>query len=495
MTVATSEEEAIWVGLDLGTQSVTALAVSASGRVVGSGSRPLVSRRDDDRHEQDAEQWWEALAVASRTALSGIAAERVRGVATDATSGTVLLVDRAGAALTPALMYDDSRATHQARRVNEAGESLWSSLGHRPQAEWALPKVLWMLEEWPELARGALLAHQPDYITRRLCGHEVPTDTSHALKTGYDLVHDSWPHELLDGLGVPESLLPAVVRSGSPLGEVCVEAARHTGIPAGTPVTAGMTDGCAAQLGAGAVGEGSWNSVLGTTLVLKGVSSELIRDPNGVLYSHRAPDGGWLPGGASSTGAGVLSASFPERDLDELGRRAADHEQTAALAYPLLGRGERFPFAAADAEGFLVGEPADEAEHFAALLQGVAYVERLCFDYLSLLGAPIDGELRLTGGGTRSRYWCQLRADVLGRPVRLLENSESAFGMAVLAASAGRSTAEVAAEMVRVREVIAPRPDREQHFDEPYVRLVGELEDRGWLDASVADHSRAGAGA
>jgi sugar (pentulose or hexulose) kinase len=84
---------------------------------------------------------------------------------------------------------------------------------------------------------------------------------------------------------------------------------------------------------------------------------------------------------------------------------------------------------------------------------------------------------------------------VLGRPVRLLENSESAFGMAVLAASAGRSTAEVAAEMVQVREVIAPRPDREEHFDEPYVRLVGELEDRGWLDADVAGHARARAGA
>jgi sugar (pentulose or hexulose) kinase len=235
--------------------------------------------------------------------------------------------------------------------------------------------------------------------------------------------------------------------------------------------------------------------VLGTTLVLKGVSPELIRDPNGVLYSHRAPDGGWLPGGASSTGAAVLSTSFPERDLDELGRRAADYEHTGVLAYPLLGRGERFPFAAADAEGFLLGEPADEAEHFAALLQGVAYVERLSFDYLHLLGAPIHGELTLTGGGTRSRYWCQLRADVLGRPVRLLENSESALGMAVLAASAGRSTAQVAAEMVRLREVIEPRPDRVERFHEPYLRLVGELADRGWLDPSVASHARARAGA
>nr|MBA3420590.1 carbohydrate kinase [Thermoleophilaceae bacterium] len=180
---AASEEEAVWVGLDLGTQSVRALAVSASGRVIGSGSRPLAGRRDGDRHEQDPAQWWEALAAASRAALRGMSPESVRGLAIDGTSGTVLLVDPAGAPITPALMYDDSRATDQARRVNEGGRAVWSSLGYRMQAGWALPKVLWMLEEWPELARGARLAHQPDYVTRRLCGHEVPADTSHALKT------------------------------------------------------------------------------------------------------------------------------------------------------------------------------------------------------------------------------------------------------------------------------------------------------------------------
>ena len=85
----------------------------------------------------------------------------------------------------------------------------------------------------------------------------------------------------------------------------------------------------------------------------------------------------------------------------------------------------------------MLGEPCDEAELFAALLHGVAFVERLCFDAVDLLGAPTGGQLTLTGGATASRYWCQLRADVLGRPVRLVEQPEAAFGMALLAASAG----------------------------------------------------------
>ena len=84
-----------------------------------------------------------------------------------------------------------------------------------------------------------------------------------------------------------------------------------------------MTDSCAAQISAGALEEGSWNSVIGTTLALKGVTPKLLRDPGGVVYCHRHPDGGWLPGGASSTGAGIIPEMFPDADLDDLNEGAA----------------------------------------------------------------------------------------------------------------------------------------------------------------------------
>ena len=415
----------------------------------------------------------------------------MRGVAVDATSGTVLLVDRDGDPLTAGLMYDDTRAAGDVERVNVVGEQVWRDLGYqRMQPAWALPKLLWLLREHPDLIPGARLAHQNDFINTRLVGHEVPTDLSNALKTGAHLIEETWPTDVFDALGVPAHLLPALVRPGTRIGTVCAAAAEATGIPVGTPVVSGATDGCAAQLGAGALSVGSWNSVLGTTLVLKGVTHELIRDPLGAVYSHKAPNGDWLPGGASSTGAGAVSRDFPGADLDELNRRAGRHEPAGALAYPLVSAGERFPFVAPQARGFLLGAPADDGDHFAAVLQGVAFVERLCFDYLDLLGAPLDGDLVLTGGATKSTYWCQLRADILGRPVTLPDTAEGALGMAVLAASPGREAADVAAEMVRIREVIEPRPDARGRFDEPYLRFVGELADRGWLAAHAANHAR-----
>ncbi len=483
--------EAAWLGLDLGTQSVRAMVVSGNGETLGAGSHKLTSRREGPRHEQDPEEWWRAISAACRVALAALPLGlTIHGVAVDGTSGTILLVDGDARPLTPGLMYDDTRAVEETKRANEAGAAVWATLGYnRMQASWGLPKLLWLLARHRGLAVGTRLAHQTDFINRRLIGGEIATDTSNALKTGVDLINECWPRDVLAALEVPGEILPAVVRAGTTLGVVSAEAAAQTGIPQGTPVIAGMTDGCAAQMAAGALSVGSWNSVLGTTLVLKGVTPDLIKDQAGVVYSHRSPDGSWLPGGASSSGAGAISKHFPERDLEALAAQAAQREPAGVVTYPLHGRGERFPFIAPEAEGFTLGRPGDEIDGYAALLQGVAFIERLCFDYLDMLGAPVSGPFVLSGGGAKSRYWCQLRADVLGSPVILPQNAEAALGMAILAAAVGHNVADVAGAMVRIREVIDPRPDRAGRFREPYLRLVDELARRGWLTPNVAQHA------
>ncbi|MEU5362914.1 FGGY-family carbohydrate kinase [Streptomyces sp. NPDC005925] len=473
-----------WLGIDLGTQSVRALVVGADGSVLGAGAASLTGRRAGVRHEQDPDRWWEAVCAASRTALAATRGARIGGLAVCGTSGTVLLTDGTGRPLTPALMYDDGRAAAQGARARAAGLVV--------QDTWALPKVLWLTDAY---GRGRV-THQPDVIVTRLTGTPPPADSSHALKTGYDVEHATWPAAALGALGLARDDFPRVVRPGTLLGEVGASAAGATGIPAGTPVVAGMTDGCAAQLASGALRPGAWNSVLGTTLVLKGASRSPVRDPTGVVYNHRAPDGTWLPGGASSVGAGALTARFPDADPALMDERAAAHEPSGAVAYPLLSPGERFPFRAPNATALLLGEPAGDADVWAALLQGVALTERLCLDYLHHLGAPLDGPLTFTGGAARSPYWNQLRADVLGRPARIPEQTEPALGMAVLAAHATSPdpTATLpgtADRMVRVRTFLEPRPERTARFAEPYTRLLDALAGRGWLPAPVAAHARA----
>jgi sugar (pentulose or hexulose) kinase len=489
------------MGVDLGTQSVRALAVTDDGQVLGSGSAPLTGHRDRDHHEQLPGDWWEGARAAIREALRTLPAARVRGVAVDSTSGTVLLTDSKGAPLTPALMYDDSRARDEARQAQESGAEVWRALGHTIQPSWALAKILWLTRDsgTPDRNR-ARVCHQADFVTARLVGRPTATDSSHALKTGYDLLTDTWPTAVHERLGLSGLDFPEVVAPGTELGTVGREAAEATGLAEGTPVIAGMTDGCAAQLGSGARDVGQWNTVLGTTLVLKGVTRTPLHDPAGVLYSHRSPDGHWLPGGASSVGAGALTRAFPGADLARLDRLAADREPAGAVAYPLVSRGERFPFLAPEAEAFVLGTPADDADHHAALLQGVALVERLCLAYVRLLGGTVEGPVTFTGGATRSAYWNQLRADIIGRPASVPERADSALGMAVLAAHGVRSggpaadggPAPLAAprSMVRLRTVVQPRPEVSRRFTEPFITLVDALEQRGWLPPETAAHAR-----
>ncbi|MGW0790716.1 FGGY-family carbohydrate kinase [Streptomyces sp. NPDC002911] len=489
-----------WLGIDLGTQGVRAVAVASDGRLLGSGSSSLTSNRRDGRHEQDPEQWWRAVCSAvGQTFAGGADPRRIRAVAVDATSGTVTLTDRHGRCVTPGLMYDDGRAGVEAEQVNALGEQQWAKAGYRRmQRSWGLPKLRWLLDRYPHaVTDGWRLAHQNDVINRRLVGHEVPTDTSNALKSGADAVTLTWPEQVFAALDIPVTVLPGLVMPGTVIGEVCSGAAAESGLVPGIPVVAGMTDGCAAQLGSGATAVGSWNSVLGTTLVLKGVTEDLLHDPNGVVYSHRSPCGHWLPGGASSTGAGLVAREFADAGLDRLTEEAAPLLPTGLLRYPLVSPGERFPFVAPEAVAFRSREPAGRAEDFAALMQGVAYIERLCFDYLDLLGAPTGGAVVLTGGATRNPVWNQLRADVLCRPVALPRHAQPALGMAVLAASAcgehgpaERGLDSAATAMVRPGLVLEPRASHRSAHDEGYARLLGLLVRRGWLPGAVAAHAR-----
>ncbi|CAA9274779.1 MAG: carbohydrate kinase, FGGY(), partial [uncultured Corynebacteriales bacterium] len=406
-------------------------------------------------------------------------------VAVDGTSGTVLVQDAAGAARSPGLMYDDRRAADDARAAAEAGAGLWDELGHRPQAGWGLPKARWLVRSGA-VGPGDRIVHQADHVAARLTGHPVATDTSNALKTGYDLVRLRWPAEVLDALGLPAELFPEVVRPGTELGRVGAAAAAATGIPAGTPVRAGMTDGCAAQIAARALRPGSWSSALGTTLVVKGSTPQRLRDPGGAVYSHLNPDGGWLPGGASSTGAGVVARDFARADLAALTRAAAAYEPAPGICYPLAGQGERFPFLAPGATGFADGVGAGPAARFAAVLQGIALVERLAYDVLRGLGADTAGPVTFSGGATRNPYWTQLRADVLGRQVLLPAEVQAAAVVAVLAAAPPGELAGTAERMVRIAAVVDPDPVRGARFDDAYDRLRTALADRGWLAGAAA---------
>ena len=488
-------DAAVWMGVDLGTQSVKVTAVDDTGRALARADAALHSDRAGRIHEQDPHEWQRATAdaVAAVVRRLGPARRRIRGLSMCSTSGTIALLDDTGTVTGPGVMYDDARGEEAVEAVRAAGADLWARLGYQPQASWPLCTLAW----WAR--RGALadvrVVMQGDVVAAQMCGHPVPTDWTSALKLGYDTQTLGWSHGTLSALEISPDRLPDVVAPGTQVGSTSSHWESATGMPAGVPVFAGLTDGCAAQLASGAMAQGDWHTVLGTTLVFKGVSPRPVSDAAGAVYSHRSPDAGlWLPGGASSVGAGVLSTQVSaSTELDALSAQAAALDpSSAALCYPLSGVGERFPVIVPEATGFVRSDTGDlpltsltpgDPKTLLALYVGVGFVERLGLELLAANAGSAIENLSCSGGGTRSGVWNRIRATILDRPLAVVA-ADGATGAAMLAAWAASDGDESLASATR-RRAVAPAmvtPDRRWRsgLEDRYGQFQQMLAGLGW---------------
>lgn len=461
------------VGIDVATAEVRAVAVDADGTVVASAAVPLPApTRPQPGWSEQAPKHPEAALRAVAQLTEQLDGAMVAALSVTGTSGTVLPTDASGRPTGNALLYDDSRAL-----ASSAGAAL--AQAGAP----ALARAAWLHEHTP----AARYLHASDTVLAALGGQVLPTDTSHALKTGADVRTATWRADLLALAGLDAGLLPTVGRPGTVAGCLTAGAGATTGLPAGLPMVLGMTDGCTGQVAAGAVRPGAAVGVLGTTLVVKVVTGREVTSPDGAVYSHLAPDGAWWAGGASNVGAGVLHSDRPGVSDDELARlddKAAARGPATVARYPLTRSGERFPFRSVEAGDLWVGQTDDDVDAHRATLEGVAFTERLGFETLAALGAEVADTVRAVGGGSRSRAWLRIRASALRRTLLLPAEPSSAFGAAVLAASATvhAGLLEAVSHMVRVVDEIAPDPREAAALDSSYHRLTSALHSRGWLD-------------
>jgi len=162
---------------------------------------------------------------------------------------------------------------------------------------------------------------------------------------------------------------------------------------------------------------------------------------------------------------------------------AAPRLPSERIAYPLARTGERFPFRSDTAQGFCVPEPDGPADRYAACLQGVALLERLCYQVLDGVAGTSGQAVYNTGGGSRSDVWLQCRAHATGRAMHRPACAESAFGAAVLAAAGltGAGLAETIQQMVRIEKTFTPEPARSVQYDDLFGRFCDQLRKRGYL--------------
>ncbi|MCI0505662.1 MAG: FGGY-family carbohydrate kinase [Gammaproteobacteria bacterium] len=418
---------AIYIGIDLGTSGCRAIAIDENAvvRAKVSTSVPLPLRKAN-HIEQEPEVWWQATQRVLKDISNQINPSDVKAIAVDGTSGTLVLCDKQGRPLQPAIMYNDARAAEQATRIKQY--ALKRSAAQGPAS--ALAKLLWY-QDRQITQRAAFALHQTDWVSAQLCGRFGISDINNALKLGYDPVAMEWP-EWLDKVKTPRHLLPRVVKAGSIMGTIRFELTERFNFPITTQIIAGTTDSTASFLATGASQAGEAVTSLGSTLVLKVLAKEPVFDPRYGVYSQPI-NGQWLVGGASNTGGAVLLKYFTQEQLDEMTSQLKPAVSTDLEYYPLFSDGERFPINDPKLKSKTLPRPPDDVEFFQGLLEGIASIEQQGYERLAELGAPFPTKIYTTGGGARNEAWTMIRSLMLGIPITVSGHTEAAYGSALLA--------------------------------------------------------------
>ena len=437
------------IGIDLGTSEAKAIAVGLDGHVAGLGRVGYPTMLGPDgRAEQDPAAWWAAVAAAVR--LLAVDADRVAAVCGVAQGPTLAAVDVAGAALRPAITWQD-------RRVRSGGFGFLPSMAWLAAAEPAtVARAAWLLPAWDALGL---------WLTGVAATATQPHD---AIVADADLA----------AAGVPPDRVPPRQPFGTRLGSLRPAAASLLGLRPGTPVLAGVNDGTASMLGAGLRFAGDAVDTGGTSGGLAIYTDHPAAVPG--LFLAEAPlPGRWAVGGAmAALGASVdwlRTAVLADRwTLEELFAEAAAVPAGAdgVVFLPYLA-GERAPVFDDAARGAFTGLSLGTGRgHLVrAVLEGAAYAMRSVAEPLAAARAPVR-ELRMAGRPTPGDLWAQIKADVLGVPVAIPVVGETAvLGAAVIAAAGAGQVADLeagVAAMTGITRRILPNAALRPAYGEGY---------------------------
>ena len=388
-------------------------------------------------------------------------------------------VDATGAALHPALIWQDRRAVAEAALAEPA--TMFALTGQVADASHMAAKICW-------LRRTSIRAerfHQPvSYLVERLTGNAV-IDPSHASTTMlFELATGRWAPSLLELFEISPAELPAIRPTCAIAGELTADGARLTGLRIGTRVAVGTGDDFATPLGAGIVAPGPIVCAIGTAEVVGAVarSPVLDRAAEPMVETHVYPTGaffvespGWLSGGAVRWAARLLGFGS-DAELDAVAATASPGADGVTFIPALAGAMTPVwrPHARGTFHGLADGH--DRSHLARAVLEGLAFACRDVVERLTELGLATD-RVVLLGGGSRSRVWAQLRADALGVVHHVGASDTCPIGAAMIATvTAGIHEDLVAAASLvpTTSEAFVPGP----RLDEPYARyrrLVAQL--------------------
>jgi xylulokinase len=463
------------IGIDVGTTAVKAALFDHQGR-----SQKAFLRKYPTTHpapgqvEQNPEDWLQPVLGALHEFEDGASPARIDAIGLCSQVNTHVFVDANGTALMPAFTWQDGRCAEEAARLDaqiaEAEKLSWWGAPLPIDASHVLSRMAYVAKNHPEVWRQTRWVMAPkDYCLLHLTG-EVVTDPM----TAFGIVDGNLAviSRLLDLVPGAAGRLPPLASFTKIVGSI------RKGLPcAGIPMVTGAMDAWSGLLGAGVSEDGQGLYLSGTSEILGIVSQSKASVPGVIAFPkcegivlHAGPT---QSGGASVEWISRLLGKAPP-EISSLAA-SADASKPLPLFLPHL-EGERAPLWDIHSRASLSGLSSGmgSAEIARAVLEGVGYSARLVMDSLEASACLRPREINHSGGGAASDIWCQIRADILARPIkRMAFRDAGVLGAAVMAGAGIRlfpSLGEAAQDFVSVDRMFEPDPDQLRRHDDRFER-------------------------
>lgn len=440
------------IAVDCSTTAAKAVVWDARGEVLSQARCAFdLSQPRPGWGEQNAEDWWTASADAIRRAAQTVDASRIGALCITHQRESFVCLDDAGTPLRPAMLWLDTRATDEVQRHGTEEVHRITGKPANPTPAWY--KLHWLVQNEPDtMARLGKVVDVHGFLVHRLTGTWLTSWASADPLGLVDMSTFDYDDGLLAAVGLERGNLSELRPPGSVLGHLTDDAAARLGLPAAVAVVAGAGDGQCAQLGAGATTGGRAYLNLGSGIVSGTFSDHYSHAREYRTLSAAIPGaytfetfigGGtinltWFVEKFSGIDAKALGLGLsPEQVLEKAAANLPPGSE-GLLALPYW-TGALTPYWDHNARGALIGLTGvhGKAHVYRALLEGLAFEQRLLTTGAEAALAEPVAEVVALGGGSRSPVWCQIIADVMQRSVSVVREPESTcLGAGMLAAAA-----------------------------------------------------------
>ena len=442
------------LGADIGTTSLKASVFDTDGNMIKSVTKDYTLIVSGDEVEFPAEDYVRLFKEAYDEVSEGL---KIAAFSIDTQCETLIVTDENDSPLMNAIVWLDNRAAKQADDIKaHFGTKKVYEVTGQPEitATWPAAKLLWIKENKPEVyGKINKVFLLEDYLLYRLTGNFVTEKTLQSATIYFDIKNDCWWDEMLDFIGVDSAWLPKLYNSAEKVGEY-----------KGAAVVTSAIDQIAGAIGAGITDTSVVSEMTGTTMVVFAPSETMPEfNPESIVPCHKNYDGkfcllSWTPtaGIALKWFKNNFCENFSFRELDELAEKVP--AGSAGLTFLPYLCGSTMPKYNPDARGAFMGLTMEHTRAHAvrSILESVACMLKANLDYLGVT----CNQVRSMGGGASSPLWCQIKADMTGKDIAILENNETAcLGSAILAGvgvGIYEDVTSICKKLVKIKKVYTP---------------------------------------